>query len=72
MKGGQYHSKSTECPFYKKEDRQVIFCSGIVPCSSIHVAFGHDSDCIEYKTSRCRSNYKQCNVYRMLEEINDG
>ena len=68
----QYVSKLSVCPFYKRENRYLICCSGLVENSSIHLAFGHASDCKEHKTGNCRSNYRQCSVYRMLEVMNNG
>ena len=72
MKRNQYRSITAKCPFYKREDRQTILCSGIVEDSSVHLAFGRDADCIDYKTKLCRSNYRLCKVYKMLEEMYDG
>ena len=67
----QYRRYNVECPFYKKEDRQVIYCSGIIDNSSVHLAFGYPTDCKEYKKKICSGNYKECRVFRMLEELND-
>lgn len=69
MKRNQYKSKTAVCPFYKKEDQQTIFCDGVVDNSSVHLAFGNHSDCKEHKVAKCRSNYMQCPVYKMLEVI---
>ena len=68
----QYVSKLAVCPFYKRENRYLICCSGLADNSSIHLAFGLASDCKAHKTSRCRSDYMKCSVYRMLEGMNDG
>ena len=67
----RYIRKSVECPYYKKEDRQVIYCSGLVDNSSVHLAFALPSDCKTYKDSICGKNYKVCKVYKMLEELNN-
>lgn len=72
MNKGQWINGSSVCPYYKKEGQNTIYCSGVIGCSSIHMAFGNASDCNAYKKSRCRSDYKQCTVYRMLEDMNDG
>lgn len=71
MKGGQYVSKSAMCPFYKKEDKQTIWCFGVIENSSVHLAFGNVLDCKEYKETKCRNDYSKCGVYRMLEEISN-
>ena len=70
MKRNQYRCKTATCPFYKKEDQQTIFCEGVMDNSSVHLSFGNGLDCTEYKESKCRSNYRQCYVYRMLEDVN--
>lgn len=69
MKRNQYVSKTATCPFYKKEERQTIMCGGVIANSSIHLAFGHYADCLEYKAEKCRDDYSQCRVYRMLEDM---
>ena len=68
----QYTRKSVECPFYKKENRQVVYCSGVAENSSIHLAFGTPTDCQAYKDTICTHNYKFCRVYKMLEEVDNG
>ena len=65
----QYVSKGAVCPYYKRENRYLICCCGLEENSSIHLAFGHASDCKEYKMSKCRDEYRQCNVYQMLEDM---
>lgn len=72
LKRNQYRSKTAACPFYKKEDRQMIFCYGVIENSSLHLAFGNDTDCKEYKVTNCRKDFYQCPVYKMLEEMYDG
>lgn len=69
MKRGQYVSKSALCPFYKKEDKQMVFCDGVEPNSSTHLAFANASDCQAYKHKHCRNEYTECEVYRMLEVV---
>ena len=63
-----YTRKSAQCPFYKKETTQVIYCSGIEDNSSIHMAFGNASECKAYKDTICGCHYNQCKVFSMLEE----
>ena len=63
-----YRRKNVMCPFYKKENRQVIYCEGVQENSSIHVTFGECSACKTYKDTKCQVNYKSCPVYKALEE----
>ena len=72
VKRNQYRCKTAMCPFYKKEDRQIIYCGGVADNSSIHLAFGFASSCNDYKTHRCRDDYQGCHIYRMLEDIHYG
>lgn len=72
VKRNQYRSKTAACPFYKREDRQMIFCDGVTENSSVHLAFGNDIDCKEYKVAHCRMDFHKCPVYKMLEEMYDG
>ena len=72
MKRKQYRRKSVQCPFYKKEDRQTIYCSGVMDNTSTHIAFGHDAECTKYKDTVCGIEYKRCKVFQMLEEVYNG
>lgn len=72
MKRTQYRRKSAACPFYKKEDRQTIYCSGVIKNSSTHLAFGYDEDCKKYKDIICGNDYEKCRVYQMLEDMYNG
>ena len=67
MKKGQYHSKTAVCPFYKKEDSHLIYCSGLLPNTSIHLAFGNSVEGKKFKIDKCRKNYLSCPIYKMLE-----
>lgn len=69
MKRKQYIAKSALCPFYKREDQQMIVCSGIEPNTSTHIAFGNASECAAYKQEHCRKNYNECEICRMLEVV---
>jgi hypothetical protein len=62
-----YVSSKAICPFYKHENRNVIYCEGIKEGTVIHIAFANPHECIEYKKQNCRcGNFKQCPVYNML------
>ena len=68
MNKGEYRSVTVICPYYKKESRFKIICSGVLPKSSIHLSFGDDKTAKKYKDERCRKEYKNCLVYKMLKE----
>lgn len=63
-------SKNAVCPHYKHEDRQVIYCDGVVDGSVIHIAFANVMVAKDYKTRFCKDacGYGECDVFRMLEE----
>ncbi len=67
MNKGEYRSVMVICPFYKKESRFKIVCSGVLPKSSIHLSFGDDKTAKKYKEERCKSDYENCLVCRMLQ-----
>lgn len=68
MKRKQYRSKTILCPFYKKEESQVIYCEGVEDGTSTHLAFGNASACAKYKCEKCRTTYQMCRIYQMLAE----
>lgn len=64
-----YISSKTLCPFYKHENRFVIFCQGIKEESVLHLAFPSPSSCVEFKSCYCRKDYTKCPIYKMLNNI---
>lgn len=68
-KGKHYISRKAICPFYRHENRNVLYCEGIIEGTVIHVAFANPSECLSYKKKCCRcSDYKHCPIYKMLIE----
>lgn len=61
--------KDAICPFYHHEDKQVIYCDGIVPDSVIHLAFANNTDAKAYKVKYCRNCYNECLISQLLEEV---
>jgi hypothetical protein len=62
----RYTSLKAVCPFYKHENRQVIFCEGIGEDSVIHLAFANPSDCLSHKKRYCRCSHTECSISKML------
>ena len=62
----RYTSRKAICPFYRHENRQVIFCEGVEEGIVLHLAFANPSECLEYKKRYCRWNHTQCYVSKML------
>ena len=67
MKSKQTRRYTITCPFYNKEERQVIYCKGMLPNTSIHLAFGNAMECFDYKAKICTINHEGCPIYQMLE-----
>ena len=61
-----YTSLKAICPFYKHENRQVIFCEGVKEGTVLHLAFANPSDCLLHKKQYCRSNHNQCPISILL------
>lgn len=67
MKKGRMVSKSVICPFYTEEDRQTIFCEGLEPGTSVHLAFSTPPLLKTYKKRFCEcTRYKKCLIAQML------
>lgn len=59
--------KKAICPYYRHEDSQVIYCEGVSDQSVIHLAFASKTDSLNYKKNLCRACYRDCRIYRMLD-----
>ena len=49
-----------QCPYYKGEEKQMIFCEGVQEGSAIHIAFDTSSNLRDYKNHFCRGCYNKC------------
>lgn len=61
-------SPLAKCPYYRKEDSQMIYCDGVQADSVIHLAFANRLDAKDYKKEMCRDDYQGCLIYQMLAE----
>lgn len=64
-----YTSNKVICPFYKHENRFVIFCQGVDEESVLHLAFPRPSSCFDFKQRYCRKEYSTCPIAQMLNDI---
>lgn len=62
-------SPKAMCPFYRHEDRQMIYCEGFCEGTVIHVSFAVASDAYRYKNEFCRSIWRGCPIALLLEKI---
>ena len=65
---GSYISKFVQCPFYHKDETQVIYCEGVEENTTTHLAFGSRNRCRDYKKEYCCYAWWDCRVAHMLEE----
>ena len=55
-----------KCPYYKGEEKQVLFCEGVQEGSSIHLAFDTPSNLRDYKNQFCKGwCYGKCLIADM-------
>ena len=51
-----------KCPYYKGEDKQVLFCEGVQEGTKLHLAFDTVPNIKEYKKQFCKGCYNRCIV----------
>ena len=56
-----YHAR---CPFYKAEDRNVIYCEGVTDTSTIQLAFPGNAR--PYKEEYCGGDWEKCLIAKAL------
>lgn len=61
-----YTSYRAICPFYREEDKNIIYCEGVERGSSIHNAFPGSAD--KYKEHYCSDSqgWKACIIAKAL------
>lgn len=60
-----------KCPYYKGEEKQMIFCEGVQDGSKLHLAFDTAPNLREYKKHFCKGCYNNCLVAGMLNRKYD-
>lgn len=65
----KYESKDALCPFYLHEGSQVIYCEGVEEGCVCHLAFANADQATDYKTARCKRDWKRCKIAKMLGEL---
>lgn len=64
--GRHYESYEAQCPFYKAEDKNIIYCEGVQKNSSIHNAF--PGNAAAYKKTYCCNNWESCIIAKALRQ----
>lgn len=63
--GKHYVDYAAQCPFYKAEDRDIIYCEGVTDKSVIQLAFSGSA--AAYKNKFCCENWKRCLIASALQ-----
>lgn len=63
-----YVGKSVKCPFYHREERQLLKCEGPIIGTTTHLVFGNKEDKDLYKRLYCNKKYCDCLINKMLSE----
>ena len=63
-----YDDATVICPFYKASDSKRISCEGFTDGSVLIQSFQSKEKKNRQKTIFCDAKYKNCEIYRMLEE----
>lgn len=66
MSGGSMWRSQVECPFYKRDDQNNIYCEGIVENSTNITRFRFKKDRNQQMRIFCCDRYINCEIYRML------
>lgn len=61
-RGGVYEGSRVKCPYYRFENRCVIFCEGVQPQQSIHMAFGDGGEKRAYEKQFCHRIWSDCMI----------
>lgn len=59
------------CPYYKGEEKQMIFCEGVQEGSALHLAFDTNPNLRDYKNHYCKGCYNKCHIAGMLNRKYD-
>ena len=62
--GRHFVSYEAQCPFYKAEDKNIIYCEGVRDNSSIHNAF--PGSAAAYKKEYCCAGWENCLIAKAL------
>lgn len=68
MSSGSYKQVHVLCPFYQRDDgNHRIICEGLTDNSTINLFYHECTDYSIQITTFCCKYYKNCEIYRMLQ-----
>ena len=56
------------CPYFQRSDKRKISCEGITDCCTTNLEFKTKAKRNLQRKLFCDDKYKNCEIYRMLEE----
>lgn len=62
---GRNEDTYAACPYYKRDDKQMICCEGIESGTVIRLTFSSAIRHKDYKDQYCRHCWRQCQVAQM-------
>ena len=54
------------CPYYKRNDRSMIYCEGVCSGCLLHLAFSSPDQALAYRRQYCRNDWMHCRIADML------
>lgn len=61
-----YGEQDARCPFFRRREKKMIVCEGLVDESRIILSYSRSNDYqIQYSMFCCK-NYEKCEIYRLL------
>lgn len=58
-----------QCPYYKTNTSQVLYCEGLEDGMAVHLAFATHAQLIDYKGRFCRRDcYNKCPLAKILNQ----
>lgn len=62
--GKHFVSYEPQCPFYKAEDRDAIYCEGVTDNSTIRLSFSGSA--AAYREEYCSQSWENCLIAKAL------
>ena len=79
MKRGCYINVGVQCPYYKCQNSQIIYCTGEEEGQSFHVAFSDRGKKAVWQKKYCgygdrrskiSGDYKKCSIFKIIDDAN--
>lgn len=61
-------SSRIRCPYCQCEARVLLYCEGVQPGTTLHLAFANPSALKEYRAKYCDADYNKCMIAKMLSK----